>query len=759
MPTKKKSLQNEYKYNLALVCCESSRTKHLKRKINLHDINILIASTIQQLLRIVLKEKIDIIVIDYQLNKNSITNFLKRREKHPSLTYTPILIVTDSSDSKIDIDKKYIHFLKTIPFTSPYYNDYIKRALEQSSKINTNLGFGGEDVFSFKLMISCSTLSTQEYLCEQLQTYPQINVITCNDPWHITFEAKKEKPDVILLELTQNHRANWSAADAIRFDKKLQNIVVIGISRIRKDNLKLKAFSYGLQEIIYNYNNTNMLVHRLMVNARLSHILQSSTKNLSLSKNHYFSPLRVSIVYADEPFIQKISYALLGEPNIIVNYTCYYSNIINVVSSFAPDILLLDNRAPNIGKYRVIELLRRKKLLKDIPIVKLAPSSSNAYFNNLFENDYQDCICADFSINEIKDRIFYHAKSHQNKQWLKILLQNQEKLETTNNYMHDTYKKYLPEPVFESISKKTHNSKETKAKTVTILMSDLRGFSLLSQSISTKKLTQILNIYLDEMTRIVHKYNGIIDEIIGDALLVLFGLPKMQKNQNDTAVACALEMQNAMLIINSRLTEQNFPTIEMGIGIHTGRVYVGDIGNYLRLKYAVVGTTVNTTARIESYTFGGQVLISEKVLKKLVSKNTAKPTITVTPQGETKAMQLYEVTSIIGEYDVKLDESFTTSYNQTRNFMAQLHIIENKIVPNNFEMVQIIELSKKEIRISSDKNLSLLTPILLKNFQHQQTIYPYEIYGKVSEYSCGIITIRFSKIPEKLKTLLLELNF
>jgi adenylate cyclase len=113
------------------------------------------------------------------------------------------------------------------------------------------------------------------------------------------------------------------------------------------------------------------------------------------------------------------------------------------------------------------------------------------------------------------------------------------------------------------------------------------------------------------MVEVISRYEGTIDEIIGDAILVIFGAPVASQDHADKAVACGLAMQLAMTDVNQRLTAKSASALEMGIGIHTGRVIVGNIGSLRRTKYAAVGSNVNLAGRIESFTTGGQLLISE----------------------------------------------------------------------------------------------------------------------------------------------------
>ena len=146
---------------------------------------------------------------------------------------------------------------------------------------------------------------------------------------------------------------------------------------------------------------------------------------------------------------------------------------------------------------------------------------------------------------------------------------------------------------------------------VTILMSDLRGFTALAARLTPQEVIEFLNLYLEAMVDVISRYEGTIDEIIGDAILVIFGAPLACDDHAAKAVACGLAMQLAMTEVNQRLAAKGAAELEMGIGIHTGRVIVGNIGSLRRTKYAAVGSNVNLAGRIESFTTGGQILISE----------------------------------------------------------------------------------------------------------------------------------------------------
>mmetsp|Transcript_32764 Transcript_32764/g.80288 ORF Transcript_32764/g.80288 Transcript_32764/m.80288 type:complete len:546 (+) Transcript_32764:186-1823(+) len=140
--------------------------------------------------------------------------------------------------------------------------------------------------------------------------------------------------------------------------------------------------------------------------------------------------------------------------------------------------------------------------------------------------------------------------------------------------------------------------------TVTIMLSDLRGFSALIAAMPPEQALSLMNGYLSNMIDIVQRYDGVVDEIIGDALLVVFGLGAntSQRDAARNAVRCACDMQRAM---------EAHPGLGMGIGVHTGTVVVGNIGSTVRAKFGVIGAAMNMAARLESFALASDVVVSE----------------------------------------------------------------------------------------------------------------------------------------------------
>src|SRR5262245_37061330 len=167
-------------------------------------------------------------------------------------------------------------------------------------------------------------------------------------------------------------------------------------------------------------------------------------------------------------------------------------------------------------------------------------------------------------------------------------------------------------------------------------------------------------------------------EILGDGLLVLFGAPLTRDDDAERAIACALAMQLRLADTNARHRQAGLPDVEMGIGIHTGEVVVGHIGSQQRTKYGVVGRAVNLTGRIESYTTGGQILISPTTYAETTAVLTVSHQMTVAPKGVTTPLTLYAVSGIEGAHALCLPTPTETLVSLPQALDVRYTILEGK---------------------------------------------------------------------------------
>lgn len=234
---------------------------------------------------------------------------------------------------------------------------------------------------------------------------------------------------------------------------------------------------------------------------------------------------------------------------------------------------------------------------------------------------------------------------------------------------------------------------------ITILTSDLRGFTALSERLPPEEVIKILNFYLSAMADVITDYRGTIDEFMGDGILVLFGAPTASEDDADRAMACAVAMQKAMEPVNQQMRSWGLNELEMGVGINTGEVVVGNIGSIKRTKYGVVGNQVNLTYRVESYTIGGQILISEMTRQALTVPIDIESEQQVMPKGVTNLISIYSVVGVGEPYNLHLNQQDDEFVPLPEAVPIQYVVLSGKHVGDTFVQGQIVELSRKRAKV------------------------------------------------------------
>ena len=182
---------------------------------------------------------------------------------------------------------------------------------------------------------------------------------------------------------------------------------------------------------------------------------------------------------------------------------------------------------------------------------------------------------------------------------------------------------------------------------VTILFSDIRDFTALSEKMPPAELLALLNRYLDRMSGIIEKHGGVIDKYIGDAIMALFGAPVAAPDAADRALAAAREMDAALTELNRELAAEGRPALAIGIGINTGPVVAGNMGSKTRLNYTVIGDGVNLASRLESLTkdpaYQTRIIISEATLRAVKHRPPVRELGEVRVKGKQEAVRIYAV--------------------------------------------------------------------------------------------------------------------
>lgn len=187
---------------------------------------------------------------------------------------------------------------------------------------------------------------------------------------------------------------------------------------------------------------------------------------------------------------------------------------------------------------------------------------------------------------------------------------------------------------------------EPASRLITVLIVDLRGFSVLADTCEPAILLAILKPFFERMTELVHQHGGFVDKFLGDGVMALFGAPEPQEDHLPRALACAARMQQAMLDLNAGNIANGIPEIHAGIGINTGEVMVGSFGPQQHSEYTAIGDEVNFAARVESFSLRGQVLLSEKSFRAARGCIETGAIRQLRVKGRSGPVNLYEMTAL-----------------------------------------------------------------------------------------------------------------
>jgi class 3 adenylate cyclase len=300
------------------------------------------------------------------------------------------------------------------------------------------------------------------------------------------------------------------------------------------------------------------------------------------------------------------------------------------------------------------------------------------------------------------------------------------------DFIRDTFGRYLSKEVVEELLGSPDGLKiGGEVREVTLLVSDLRGFTSMAANALPQEVLPILNRYLECMVDIIMRYRSTVDEFQGDGILAFFGAPIARPDDPERAIACAIEMQRALVAFNAEQQRRHLPELAMGIGINTGKVIVGNIGSEKRTKYGAVGSAINTAYRIESYTVGGQILVSPHTYQRVEALIGVRDTLEVQFKGLDTPLMLYNVARLSGRYACALPDVAPMVFTRlSRPCPVTCCVIEGKTVSEVVMNGQITSLAVAAAEVALHEPLAPHVNIKLILSAAAGTALP-EIYAKV----------------------------
>lgn len=203
---------------------------------------------------------------------------------------------------------------------------------------------------------------------------------------------------------------------------------------------------------------------------------------------------------------------------------------------------------------------------------------------------------------------------------------------------------YIPPELVDEMSESpTEFSLDGENREMTVLFSDVRGFTTISEGMDPKQLTQLMNALLTPMTRVIHKHRGTIDKYMGDAIMSFWGAPINDPEHARHGLYAAMEMMEELKIMQADFKQRGWPEVNIGIGLNTGDMSVGNMGSEFRMAYTVLGDAVNLGSRLEGLTkyYGVNIIVSEST-KKCIPEFTFRELDLVLVKGKNEPVAIFE---------------------------------------------------------------------------------------------------------------------
>lgn len=246
---------------------------------------------------------------------------------------------------------------------------------------------------------------------------------------------------------------------------------------------------------------------------------------------------------------------------------------------------------------------------------------------------------------------------------------------------------YVPPQLVDEMSKNPSAvSMEGHSEIITILFTDVRGFTNIAEKMDAKTLAELMNEFLTPLSKVIYKHRGTIDKYMGDCIMAFWGAPLPDQQHARHAMLAAIEMLAALKALQPRFKEKNWPEIHVGVGINTGRVSVGNMGSDVRVAYTVMGDTVNLASRLEGITkqYGVELIVGEET-KRAAPDFLYRELDYVCVKGKTEPIVIYEPVGLLSELDQSIQNEVALF-----NGMREAYLQQNWPVAEN----SLLELKK-----------------------------------------------------------------
>lgn len=443
-----------------------------------------------------------------------------------------------------------------------------------------------------------------------------------------------------------------------------------------------------------------------------------------------------------------------------------------------PSLLILDYDSEKQKEFETLYYLKEQPALAGVPIAFMVSDRSEELNEYCYSLGAIIILSKPFSQSDILriERTAWQyeiTKNYEKKlqeqagdiQASQEILRLNKKLQSRNELLHRIFGQYFSDKLLNIILAHPEGAAiGGEKRELTVLMADLRGFTSISEQLEPDIVTDMLNFFFGEMLKAITKYQGMVLEYLGDAILAVFGAPLTTQSQTADAIAAAITMQNRMGDVNAYNQSQGYPQLEMGIGIHRGEMFIGNIGSQKMMRYNVIGHAVNECSRIESYTVGGQILASHDTLQHTDCPVETHNHRNIITKGIQQPVQICEVTGIGGNYNCHLENvEFNILRPVNVSVIFNLYPLAGKVITEHPIPAKLTHFSKKRAKVSMDAKIMAE----LQEYQDVEIFAAQEggyavftnVYAKIMEKGEHFITLYFTHINQSFSQFAKEISY
>lgn len=413
-----------------------------------------------------------------------------------------------------------------------------------------------------------------------------------------------------------------------------------------------------------------------------------------------------------------------------------------------PALILLDYDMQKKNNFLELDYIKNKQVLTGIPLFFMVKNKNDQILEECVEKGAILVVDMPFSRMDLI-RIERMAWQHEVTKNYEKIMQNQsrdlkmakeiqslnEQLKSRNDLLSQIFGRYFSDQVLQTVlNQDPEKLLVGEKREMTVMLADIRGFTMVAKQMDPADMTSLLNHFFDHMVTIIMKYQGTVIELLGDAILAVFGAPIEDEAHALKACRAGLEMQKEMDAIREFSIVNQYPQLDIGIGIHTGNAFIGNIGSEKMMRYNVIGSAVNEASRLEGFSVGGQVLISESTYQRICEKAEIFESFFAKGKGLTEPLVIYNLQGVHTEdgflsISPKDDEEKLI----TQDVIGHIQVLDKKqILSQEYQRKLVSYHSGKLIFEASIKEeLIELMDVCISGYQGEILFFE-QVYGKVT---------------------------